>query len=200
MTDMTVLRLNRLGWRVTSGDSFGRAIADFQRGYALPGQPALLVDGKAGSKTRAAIALSDTRRAKGQPTASAHFSFAEWRCQCGGRYAGCRLIVVHRALLIGLEALRAANYPNGMSVASGYRCPIHNAKAGGATNSQHLFGAACDVAYAASDLAVKRLRRFSGIGRSASTHKVRHVDVRHLSGHNTTGGTPDQPTIWNYAQ
>jgi zinc D-Ala-D-Ala carboxypeptidase len=192
-------QLVKLGWNPKDAVQLRLAVEAFQQGYALPGQPALLVDGKAGPKTRAAITRSVLRLQRGEPTASAHFSFSEWRCRCGGRYAGCRVILVHRELLVGLEDLRAQHYPSGLSIVSGYRCPIRNAKVGGATDSQHLYGGASDVEYAVSDVAVKRLRRFSGIGRSASTHKVRHVDVRHLTGHNSTHGTPARPTIWNYA-
>lgn len=199
VTDVTALALNRLGWKITDGASWNRAIEDFQRGYALPGQPALLVDGKAGPKTRRAVVLSDERRKAGQGTASEHFSYAEWRCSCGGRLAGCRLVVVQRDLLIGLEGYRAAYSPGGVEVVSGYRCPAQNAAVGGATDSQHLYGGAADVTYAATDIAVRRLRRFSGIGRARSTHKVRHVDVRHVTGHNRSGGTPDAPTTWDYA-
>lgn len=188
--------LTALGWN--SDDDLSRAISDYQRGCALPGRPALLVDGKAGPKTQAALRMSLARLRAGQGTASEHFSYSEFRCRCGGRYARCATVRVHRDLLIGLETYRAA-VRRAVTVVSGYRCPQRNAEVGGATSSQHVYGAAADVEYAASDVAVRRLRRFSGIGRSAKTRKVRHVDVRHVSGNNTTGGTPDRPTIWNYA-
>ena len=49
------------------------------------------------------------------------------------------------------------------------------------------------------------LRVFSGIGwqwssRNLLTRRrlVRHVDVRHASGHNPTGGTVLAPTVWQY--
>jgi hypothetical protein len=63
-----------------------------------------------------------------------------------------------------------------------------------------MFGSAADVAYLLSDDAVAGLHAFSGIGRSASTHKVRHVDRRDASGHNLTHGSTTAPTVWNYAQ
>jgi zinc D-Ala-D-Ala carboxypeptidase len=198
MTDASVQAIVRLGFRVTDGASWKRAVEDFQRGYALPGRPALHVDGVAGKVTRAAIAECDARRKAGHPTASKWFSFTDFRCKCGGRYARCHVVLVHRDLLVGLDRYRdSVGKP--VKVVSGYRCPTHNAKVGGATSSQHLYGAAADLEYLVSTTVMRRLRRFSGIGQSASSRKVRHVDVRHLSGHNTTGGTPDRPTVWNYA-
>lgn len=48
------------------------------------------------------------------------------------------------SIMDDLEDVRAQlGHP--MPVASGYRCPIHNAAEGGATNSQHIYGTAADV-------------------------------------------------------
>lgn len=198
MTDTTAADLRRLGWRIVSPADLREAIEDFQRGYCLPGRPALLVDGKAGAKTRAEIAQSIARLKAGKPTASKWFSWTEFACKCGGRYTNCRRIRVHRALLLALTEYREA-VGRPVRIASGYRCPSWNQRQGGASSSQHLYGAAVDVEYALSYRPVARLRAFSGIGKSKSTGKVRHLDVRHVSGNNTTGGTPDRPTTWNYA-
>lgn len=189
--------LRRLGWKCYDAPSIGRAVEDFQRGWFL-GSP-LVVDGDPGPKTQQALAVSLGRADINQATASSHFSFSEWACGCGGTKPGCRVIMVHRPLIADLEVYRA-QLGHGLAIASGYRCPQHNSDVGGATDSQHLYGGAADVAYELHDVDVAKLRRFSGIGRSHRTHLVRHVDVRHLTGHNTTGGTPDRPTIWDYAQ
>ena len=195
MADATVTGLNRLGWRITDQASWKRSVAAFQRGYALPGRPALLVDGNAGPKTRAAVAECVARLKAGKPTASKYFSFSEFTCKCGGRYKGCHRILVHRGLLIGLDELRdAVRKP--ITIVSGYRCPTRNEVVGGATKSEHVDGAAADLEYVCTTRVAQRLRRFSGIGHKGG--KVRHVDVRHLSGSNLTGGTPDRPTIWTY--
>lgn len=188
--------LRRLGWRIRNDAELKAATVEFQRAYNLG--PALHIDGSNGPQTRVAIRASLAALKAGRPTASAHFSFAEFTCGCRGRYPECRRIRLHRGLLVGLEVYRA-KVGHSIQVASGYRCPRHNAAVGGATSSQHLYGAACDVNYALSDAAVAKLRAFSGIGRSKKTGLVRHVDVRHLSGNNTTGGTPDRPTRWIYA-
>lgn len=189
----TAAALRQLGWKVTNADDLTSAVECFQLGYAL-GDP-LLVDGKPGPRTRAAIKVSLDRRKAARPDASPHFSFREFRCRCGGRYKGCLVILVRRELLAGLEDYRVIAGP--VAIESGYRCPTHNAKVGGASSSQHVNGAAADVRKVVTTTAVKRLRRFSGIGQAQSTKKVRHVDVRHAAV-NTTGGTPDKPTIWNY--
>lgn len=188
--------LKRLGWRIRSDAELKTVIADFQRGYNLG--PALVINGTNDAATRVAIRTSLAALKAGKGTASAHFSFTDFRCGCGGRYSTCRRIRVHRALLRGLEVYRAKlGHP--VAIASGYRCQSHNAKVGGASSSQHLYGAAADLDYAMKDQAVANLRCFSGIGRSRRTGLVRHVDVRHVSGNNTTGGTPDRPTRWVYA-
>lgn len=194
MTDTTAADLKRLGWKPNSPEALTRAITDYQRGFALPGRPALLVDGKAGPRTQAAIALSLANLKAGKPTASRWFSFSEFRCKCGGKSDGCAVVRVHRALLIGLDQYRTAHGPT--TIVSGYRCPARNQKVGGASVSQHVYGAAADIALKAPVKVVQRLRRFSGIGHKGGL--VRHVDVRHVSGNNTTGGTPDRPTMWKY--
>lgn len=190
--------LKKLGWSnyFDQPGDYRNAVVDFQRGWALG--KALRADGVVGPKTESAIHVSLTALKAGHGTASTHFSFSEWTCHCGGRYTGCRRVRVRRGLLRGLEVLRTHYYPHGLSVISGYRCPAYNQAVGGASNSQHVYGNACDVGYAAKDYQVGALRRFGGIGRSASTHLVRHVDVRHL-GPNTTGGSPSRPTVWDYS-
>lgn len=189
--------LTALGWKPTDATKLRRAVQDFQRGWNLG--PALAVDGKAGTKTQAALRVSLARKAKGQGTASAHFSFTEWRCRCAGRHPGCAVIRVHRELLQSLEGLRSAYYPHGMAIVSGYRCPRRNAEVGGASNSQHLYGAAADVEPVVLWRVLAKRRLFAGIGYKRSTSKVSHVDRRDVSGNNTTGGTTGVPTTWIYS-
>lgn len=188
----TASALKRLGWTRNPG----HALADFQRGWNLG--PALKVDGIAGPKTNDALLISLARLNHHQPTASEHFSYTEFACGCGGQLPSCQVIRVHRELLAGLEVYRQ-QLGASVHIASGYRCPSHNKAVGGATSSQHLYGAAADLDYHLTDKAVALLKRFSGIGRKATTHLVRHVDVRHVSGNNTTGASPARPTVWDYA-
>lgn len=190
----TILR--RLGWRIRSSGEARSALRSFQTGYALGA--ALKIDGVLGPVTSAALLRSEAARRAGTGTASAHFSFAQFACKCGGRYSTCARIKVQRSLLVGLERYRQKAGPT--SIVSGYRCPSHNHAVGGATSSQHLWGAAADVDYRLSDRQVAALGVFSGIGRSERTHLVRHVDRRDASGHNLTSGSTRRPTVWNYAR
>jgi hypothetical protein len=129
--------------------------------------------------------------------------FSEWEFRC--RHCGVLNGRVVAALIVGLEVLRDAEFPDGLPIISGYRCPLHNRNTpGAATGSQHLFRAAADIPARATLGAVRRLRVFSGIGwqwmGSGKDRRplVRHVDVRHASGNNTTGGTLIRPTVWEY--
>lgn len=130
---------------------------------------------------------------------SEYFSRAELACKhCRALPAGAQGLP---ALVEGLEELRKLAYPRGLVIASGYRCPAANASLPhAAKGSQHLYAAAADVPLVAELGAVVRLRVFSGIGWQmvGSRKLVRHVDVRHASGHNTTGGSVRYPTLWEY--
>ena len=187
--------LKTLGWKCRTDAEVDRALRDFQRGWNLG--PALTVDGKNGPLTRQAIRTSLNRRKAGKPDASESFSFREFACKCGGRRAGCAVIRVHRELLESLEDYR--DFAGPVTVLSGYRCPGHNASVGGATTSQHVFGAACDVRPVLKTLTVARRRRFAGIGYQGATGLVRHVDRRDVSGTNPTHGTVGRPTTWRYS-
>ena len=69
---------------------------------------------------------------------SDHFTVSELSCR------HCRLVYVTPPLLIMLEKLRGlAGVP--LDIASGYRCPGHNARIGGASKSKHCLGMAVDV-------------------------------------------------------
>lgn len=169
--------LRKLGWNTTGRARLDQAVRDFQAGYL---RDPLVVDGVVGPKTLAAIITSSSYRNLKKPggTASAHFNFAEFACKCGGRYRGCRRIVVSRDLLVGLEKLREQHYRTGLTIISGYRCPVHNRAVGGAPQSQHLTGRAADVPSRVRSDAVKTLGVFGGIGVTARTDTVAHVDTR----------------------
>lgn len=188
--------LRNLGFRVSSSNEYAQSLRTFQAGYNLGAW--LAIDGQCGPITSAALARCEVNRRAGRSTASAHFSWTEFRCTCGGRYPGCRVILVRRELLQSLEKYRAKVGPT--SVVSGYRCPSRNKAVKGALNSQHQYGGAADIDYALTWPQVVGLRAFAGIGKSVRTGKVRHVDRRDKSGHNTTGSSLARPQIWDYPQ
>src|SRR5690242_10311706 len=68
----------------------------------------------------------------------AHFSREEFVCHCCGEFR------LDDHLLAALEALRE-RVGEAVLVLSGYRCPEHNRRVGGAANSQHVLGKAADV-------------------------------------------------------
>lgn len=188
--------LRSLGWPTSVG--YSEAIFAFQLGWNLG--PALEPDGVVGPLTSAALEISLAALKAGTGTASTHFSFTEFACHCSGHYGGCHGLLVRRELLQSLETLRASYYPHGLNVESGYRCPRRNHEVGGATNSQHQYGAAVDISYVVECKTLAGMHLFSGLGRSASSHLVRHVDRRDISGFNTTGSSLTNPAIWDYAE
>ena len=177
------------------------AVARFQLAYAIE---RLAVDAIAGPKTWAA--LSECVRNAGR--ISPHFRVDELRSR------GDRTCWVHRELLEALEVLRR-NVGRPLIIRSGWRDPAHNASVGGATSSQHTFGAAPEldairvrlagnadrVAGRAADFDrgyvtlddVRDLGLFTGIGyrQDGRTNWVTHVDVR-------AGRTPQNPSVWPY--
>lgn len=204
-TAMTIL--SRLGFRVNTAARYKQALQDFQGGWNLGAL--LTIDGVLGPATSNALLVSEKRRSTRAGTASAHFSFSEFQCHCGGKYSACRRIAgegvpnnnrhVLRALLQGLELTRAAYYPGGMSIVSGYRCDGHNKAVGGATSSQHRFGAAADISPVVDKDRLRARNWFAGIGFQGSSDRVRHVDRRDYSGVNPTRGTVTRPTTWKYS-
>lgn len=165
--------LKNLGWRIRTSNEKVQVIKNFQRGYALGA--ALSIDGAIGPKTLAALRLSDKRRKSGLPTASAHFSFIEFRCRCGGRYSNCQRCWIVRAQVLELEKYRKA-LGHGITIRSGCRCPSHNVKVGGATRSQHKAGKAADFDALKSVTWFRSRGIFNGLGYNRSDGKVRHGD------------------------
>lgn len=191
-----IAALRALGFRIRADGEFHQQVANFQRGWNL-GKP-LKVDGSPGPLFDDALEESFSRKAHGQPTASDHFSFSEFACKCGGKYAACQRIWIMRSLLDTLEDVRRDFYPQGLVPVSGCRCTQHNAVVGGASSSQHKYGGACDIApkVPRGKMAAKGLA--AGIGYNASSGFVAHIDRRDRSGHNTTGASVEHPTVWIY--
>lgn len=112
---------------------------------------------------------------------SEHFSRSEFRCRhCG------RLVGPDPKLILVLERIRAGGSgpTRPLRIRSGYRCPEHNRRVGGAKASQHLLGKAADIEPGRATLEQARAAGATGIGLSGRW--AVHVDVR------------AQPTTWRY--
>ncbi len=71
---------------------------------------------------------------------STNFKLREFECKCCGTVKLCS------DLLGRLQKIRSeANSP--LIILSGYRCPAHNSKVGGAAQSQHMEGKAADARF-----------------------------------------------------
>lgn len=110
------------------------------------------------------------------PFVSEHFRRSEFACRCG-----CGFDAADAELLDVLEYVRRCfgNVP--ITITSGCRCQDHNAKVGGAPDSQHTKGKAADikVRYTPPDAVARLLEdkykgRY-GIGRYDGWT---HIDVR----------------------
>lgn len=113
---------------------------------------------------------------------SAHFTSEEFVCSHCGRLPAQG---VSAALVAALEKARAAFYPRGLVIVSGYRCPVHNAAVGGKPASRHLVGDAADIRPVMT-VAQARALGFRGIGFTQATGLVVHVDMR------------PAPATWSY--
>lgn len=186
--------LASLGWRVDTDRRLDQAIRDFQAMWNL-GSP-LTSDGDPGPKTLAALALSLLSKAAGRGDISEHFNAREFACNCGGRWDDCRRIWTPRAVIRAAEMYRDLVGPFTPERAG--RCPTENARVGGVSNSQHLYGLALDVpVFKVTAAQAKALGVFSGIGVYLwqGNRYVRHLDLRHLRG---STSTPSNPAAWDY--
>ena len=104
-----------------------------------------------------------------------HFSEAELACH------HCGVNECKQSLVDVLEAFRAI-VGKPVIVSSAYRCPQHNAEAGGAGRSEHVEGLAADIrveGMTATQLEAlaRKIPAIRGIGRN-DHHQYIHVDVR----------------------
>lgn len=155
------------------------AVLHFQR--ACNSVPYLTLDGIPGPKTIAGL--------ERLPHLSLHFVVEELASHGNGN------CYVMRELLTALESFRTA-YGGPIHIISAYRDPAHNKSVGGAQYSMHVLGYAADIPQIMSWQRVANMRLFSGIGQRHGM--ISHVDMRHLSDKNTTGGSPNNPVVWTY--
>lgn len=74
---------------------------------------------------------------------SKYFRKEEFKCKCGGKYCNGYPVGIAKSLVDNMNLLRQI-YGKSITVTSGIRCKQHNAAVGGASNSAHLTGCACD--------------------------------------------------------
>ena len=182
-----------------NGPATRTAVARFQLAY---GWRSIGVDGMYGPQTLGAL---DQVRSTGR--LSPNFTVQECRSKGDGT------AWVHRDLLTQLERLRA-RVGRPLGLVSAWRDPAHNRRVGGASSSQHTFGAAPELAAVRGRLSpgahvhagraadfnrgyvtlgdLMPMGLFTGIGWRADGGKrwVTHVDVR--------PGDPARPTVWQY--
>lgn len=172
--NQTTTILRNLGWRIRTSSEYTAVVKRFQAAWNLG--TALNVDGLVGPATSAALLKSEARRRAGQPTASAHFSFTEVRCRCGGKYSDCKRIWTKRRTFQMMEKYRSKS-GRSMPVVSGCRCWSSNKAVGGSPTSRHLTGEACDVQALFRVSTVKSWRVATHIGYGRISRRVKHIDI-----------------------
>lgn len=111
---------------------------------------------------------------------SAHFSERELDCRCGCETPAAIAANLGKLAAVLEDLRKLAGQP--ITILSGYRCRVHNARVGGAEGSQHMMGLAADIT--CKGLTIARLRQLAervpslkagGIG----TYRTWvHVDIR----------------------
>lgn len=181
--------LTGLGWPLdrpglATDEALRRAVRDLQSAAGIK------VDGVWGPQTQLTAYFVGINGGR----VTDHFAIREFACRCWERgFHGAAFchgwVKIHRQLVLGLEELRRAN-GGPVQIVNGYRCPAYNRQVGGASQSQHMKGAAADVRQNLTKKPVAALRVFGGIGYRRVGGLVLHVDVRPVN--------PAAPTTWVY--
>ena len=73
-----------------------------------------------------------------------YFTKTEFKCKCGGRHCNGYPAEIDLDMVEIVDEIRH-RLGKPLRVNSGLRCKQHNANSGGVSNSQHLYGTACDL-------------------------------------------------------
>ncbi len=143
------------------GPGTREAVKRFQAAFGLA------VDGVAGPATQ-----SKLNSLESSDGSTLHFDFSEFYSKDGSGFSGGPISATTvkenvRRLMWKLEALRVKCGNRSMTINSGFRSTAHNRAVGGASNSQHLYGIASDVAVSGLGISTVREKAktcgFSGI-------------------------------------
>jgi uncharacterized protein YcbK (DUF882 family) len=77
----------------------------------------------------------------GNVSLSANFKVSEFACKGSGC---CSTVLIDDKLVLYLQKIRDY-FGKSITITSGYRCPTHNSRVGGATGSRHSKGQAADI-------------------------------------------------------
>lgn len=111
---------------------------------------------------------------------STNFKVSEFSCHGSGC---CSTVLIDDQLVVYLQKIRD-HFGKSITITSGYRCPTHNARIGGATGSRHSKGQAADivvqgvssreVAKYAESIGIKGI----GLYETAKDGYFTHIDTR----------------------
>lgn len=73
-----------------------------------------------------------------------YFTKAEFKCKCGGKHCNGYPADIDMTMVGYADEIRH-RIGKPLRVNSGLRCPTHNKNEGGVSNSQHVYGTACDL-------------------------------------------------------
>lgn len=144
---------------------FEKGVEGFQEAFAWYD---LGVDGVAGEQTAVAVQVIVDNGGM----IAAHFHLDECRSHGNGR------VLVHREWLRSAELARGGEPQSYSNV---YRDPVHNAAIGGASDSMHMYGLAGDPSPFQPRARMEQ-GGFTGIGVSAGSGLISHVDRRDVLG------------------
>ena len=116
---------------------------------------------------------------------SQHFNLREFQCGMGAGCYHCGAVAyIDPQLTLLLEDIRN-RVGSPIRILSGYRCEIHNAEIGGASNSAHVVGFAADLAVPEGlnfvqfhEICQSMVKRYHGGCGGYPEQKFVHVDVR----------------------